>query len=201
MFQNLRQDACFFHKLRFPGRHATFISWTRVLLGSFGLLVLAVHRMTHEYRRRRTTGPERLLFMLAVRLGCYLSRVLSKSYILATTLIEPGVYLTNRGHITINARRIGSGTLVHDRVTIGQNLLNSGTPEIGRNVWIGPHSVISGEIKLGDGVTVLPNTVLTKSLPPGVVVQGNPARIVKRDFDNSALRRTMATDIGSLLNY
>lgn len=200
MFQDLRADVRFYFQLYTPNQSETNLKLVKIFCVSRGLLVLAVHRLAFEYRKRRPSGLVRLLFKLVVHLGVYLSRLLNKSYILSSTLIEPGVYLTNRGYLTINARKIGSGTLIHDRVTIGQNIMNSGTPEIGRNVWIGSNSVISGGIVISDGVTVLPNTVLTKNLPQDVVVQGNPARVIRRGFDNSELRRILVDDVGNLFN-
>lgn len=170
------------------------------MFGSRGLLVLAAHRISHYYSRQRPTGPAKWFLGMVVHLGRYISKVLAKCHIVSVTQFEPGVYLSNRGHIILGARKIGTGTIIHDRVTIGMNLLNKGIPVIGRNVWIGPHSIINGEIYLGDGVTILPGTVLTKNLPARVVVQGNPARIVKRDFDNSELRRTLVTDVSTLLD-
>ena len=78
--------------------------------------------------------------------------------------------------------------MIHHPVTIGMNLADKGKPIIGGNVWIGPHSVIYSNITLGDGATVLPGTVLTKSIPAGAVVQGNPGRVLRIGFDNAALR-------------
>ncbi len=138
------------------------------------------------------------MFMLLVHMLNYLSRLISKCHINSSSLLEPGVYLSDRGHIIIGARKIGTGTIIHERVTIGMNLYNKGIPEIGNRVWIGPGCVINGDIKIGDGVTVLPDTVLTKSLPPGVVVQGNPARVVKRDFDNTDFLRNIANNTGPI---
>jgi acetyltransferase-like isoleucine patch superfamily enzyme len=66
-------------------------------------------------------------------------------------------------------------------------------------VWIGPWSIIYGNIKVGDGVTILPNTVLTKSVSDGVIVQGNPARVIRRCFDNTVLRCTLDTEVERLL--
>jgi serine acetyltransferase len=199
ILQDLSQDIHFYHQLYFPGRQPSFLSNAMLVLGSRGLLVLMAHRITHRYKLLQPQGVVRWLFVVAVHTGCYLSKVVAKCHVLASASFEPGVYLSDRGHIILGARSVGSGTLIHDRVTIGINLLNKGIPDIGRNVWIGPNCLISGEITIGDGVTVLPNTVLTKSLPPGVVVQGNPARIVKRDFDNSRLRESVTSDVGQAL--
>jgi acetyltransferase-like isoleucine patch superfamily enzyme len=55
--------------------------------------------------------------------------------------------------------------------------------------------VIYGDNRLGTGVTVLPGTVLSMNVPDNAVVGGNPGSIVRVDFDNSELRRTLACDI------
>jgi acetyltransferase-like isoleucine patch superfamily enzyme len=44
---------------------------------------------------------------------------------------------------------------------------------------------------VGDGATVLPGSFLTFSVSPGAVVKGNPAVIVRKNFDNSELRRSL----------
>ena len=95
----------------------------------------------------------------------------------------------------IGPRSIGSGTLIHDRVTIGASAGSEDPPTIGENVWIGPDCVIYGDTRLGNGVAVLPGTVLSINVPDNTVVGGNPGIIVRRDFDNTYLRRSLACDI------
>jgi serine acetyltransferase len=178
------------------GRAATSWPWLRLALRSRGLLMLATSRVgwacsswSPEWRSGRLVNRA---VRVAVLLGTRVAELLSKSQLAAGQVIEGGVYLSERGHIVVGARSIGAGTIIHDRVTIGRGVGSEDNPEIGRRVWIGPHCVVFGRIRLGDGATVLPHTVLSKSVPDGAVVQGNPARIARRDFDNSALRRTLA---------
>ena len=42
---------------------------------------------------------------------------------------------------------------------------------------------------------MLPGTVLSMSVPDNAVVGGNPGGIVRFDFDNSQLRRSLAYNI------
>lgn len=168
-----------------------FFIWA--LLCYRGFFVLAVQRITaYSLNIETTTLDSRIfqkLYRIISRCGLYLVNVLAKSEILSLTEIEPGVYLSNQGHMVLGARFIGSGTVIHHCITLGKNDIGDrGHPVIGKNVWIGPHSVIFGNITIGDGVTILPGTVVTKSIPPGVVVRGNPARLVQRQYDNSVLR-------------
>jgi serine O-acetyltransferase len=127
----------------------------------------------------------------------YCVQVVTKSEVRVATELAPGVYLSDRGYVVLGASVVGRGTVIHHRVTIGWSMKGSGTPEIGERVWIGPDTVVVGDIRIGDGVTILPGTVLTRSIPSNTLVQGNPARIVRRDFDNTELRRTLATEAGA----
>lgn len=49
---------------------------------------------------------------------------------------------------------------------------------IGDWVYIGTNSLIMPGIKIGDGALIAAGSVVTKSIPPKVVVGGNPARIL-----------------------
>jgi len=51
-------------------------------------------------------------------------------------------------------------------------------------VWIGPGSTITGDITIGNDVTISAGTVLSKSVPDGCLVAGNPGRVIQRDYDN-----------------
>jgi amino acid adenylation domain-containing protein len=52
--------------------------------------------------------------------------------------------------------------------------------DIGENVWIGPGSLILPNVSIGDGSVVAAGSVVAGSVPPGVMVQGNPAKPVAR---------------------
>ena len=71
----------------------------------------------------------------------------------------------------------------------------TGIPVIGKNVWIGPDTIIHGDITVGDGATILGGSVLTKNVPPRCVVAGNPARIIRKEFDNISLRSSDSCEV------
>ena len=48
------------------------------------------------------------------------------------------------------------------------------------NVWIGMHAVILKGVEIGENSVVAAGAVVTKSVPPNVVVAGNPANIVRQ---------------------
>ncbi|GEJ57615.1 hypothetical protein AMYX_23560 [Anaeromyxobacter diazotrophicus] len=197
----LREDARFAYALRHPGGRGGWWARAKVLAGARGLHLLAIRRVgsaalawgSASGSLRPLRRGARLGAILALRAG----EVLFKSSITAGAVIEGGVYLSERGHIIIGPRSMGAGTIVHDHVTIGRGALPEDKPDIGRGVWIGPRCVIFGRIRVGDGATVLPDTVLSVSVPAGAVVQGNPARVVRREADHGALRRGLAAACGS----
>lgn len=49
---------------------------------------------------------------------------------------------------------------------------------VGNNVYIGSQSLIMAGVSIGDNVLVAAGSVVTKSIPSGVVVGGNPAKII-----------------------
>lgn len=53
-----------------------------------------------------------------------------------------------------------------------------GKVEIGDYVYLGTNSLIMPGVTIGNNVLVAAGSVVTKSIPSGVVVAGNPARII-----------------------
>ncbi len=53
-----------------------------------------------------------------------------------------------------------------------------GKVTIGDWVYIGTNSLIMPGVTIGDGALIAAGSVVTKSVPPGVVVGGNPAKIL-----------------------
>lgn len=51
---------------------------------------------------------------------------------------------------------------------------------IGNNVWIGGSVTILAGVTIGDNVTIGAGSVVVRDVPSGVVVAGNPARIIKK---------------------
>ncbi|MUH36913.1 acyltransferase [Zobellia amurskyensis] len=58
--------------------------------------------------------------------------------------------------------------------------------EIGNNVFIGVNSIIMPGVKIEDYVIIAAGSVVTKSVPEGSIVGGNPAKIIGDFFDYEA---------------
>jgi maltose O-acetyltransferase len=53
------------------------------------------------------------------------------------------------------------------------------TVEIGRNVWIGGGAIILPGIRIGDDAVIGAGSVVTRDVPAGTTVAGNPARRIR----------------------
>lgn len=75
---------------------------------------------------------------------------------------------------------------------------------IGNSVFVGAGSTLMPGISIGDNVIVGAASVVTKSIPSGVVVAGNPARVIARyrDFaDRHLTSSATARDLDCLASY
>jgi maltose O-acetyltransferase len=50
---------------------------------------------------------------------------------------------------------------------------------IGDDVWVGGRAVLNPGVEVGDGAVVASGAVVTEDVPGGVVVGGNPARVIR----------------------
>lgn len=81
-------------------------------------------------------------------------------------LVGPGVHIYTATHPLDPAERAGG--------------LEYGKPvTVGDNVWIGGSAVLNPGVTVGDNAVIGSGAVVTEDVPEGVVVQGNPATVVK----------------------
>lgn len=77
--------------------------------------------------------------------------------------------------------RLGKNVSVFQGVTIGTKRegRRAGSPVIEDDVCIFPNAVVIGQITIGAGATIGPGSVVVDDVPPGVTVEGNPARLLQ----------------------
>jgi chloramphenicol O-acetyltransferase type B len=62
---------------------------------------------------------------------------------------------------------------------------------IGNDVWIGAGAVILSGITVGNGAVIGAHAVVTIDVPPYAIVAGNPARIIKKRFDEETIKKLL----------
>lgn len=62
-----------------------------------------------------------------------------------------------------------------------------GDTVIGNDVWIGQNAVILPGVRIGDGAIVGANSVVSSNVAPYSIVAGNPARLLRKRFDDELI--------------
>lgn len=58
---------------------------------------------------------------------------------------------------------------------------------IGNDVWIGARAFIGKGVKIGNGAIIGAHAVVTKDVEPYAIVVGNPAKVIKKRFDENMI--------------
>lgn len=62
---------------------------------------------------------------------------------------------------------------------------------IGNDVWIGYEALIMPGVKIGDGAVIGTRAVVTKDVEPYTIVGGNPAKIIRKRFDDATIEKLL----------
>lgn len=62
---------------------------------------------------------------------------------------------------------------------------------IGNDVWFGYDSLIMNGVTIGHGAIIAARAVVVKDVPPYSIVAGNPAKLVKKRFDDTTTQRLL----------
>jgi virginiamycin A acetyltransferase len=62
-----------------------------------------------------------------------------------------------------------------------------GDTVIGNDVWLGYEALIMPGVKIGNGAIIAARSVVTADVPAYAVVGGNPARVIKKRFDDATI--------------
>ncbi|MCD4762205.1 acyltransferase [bacterium] len=86
--------------------------------------------------------------------------------------------------------RIGENTMIASHVAISSyshdhckkdmhKTVEGGFIDIGKNVWIGSHSIIFPGVKIGNGAVIGANTLVNKDVPGKTIFCGTPGKVIK----------------------
>lgn len=126
-------------------------------------------------------------------LGCTVGegcRILSKIVTTEPWLVTVGDRVTISSNVTL-VTHDGSGWLVSDE---RGRRFRYAPVTIGSDVFVGTGAIIMPGVKIGDRCVIGAGSVVTKSVPDGVVVAGNPARPVSTWEDFTARVATWPTE-------
>lgn len=62
-----------------------------------------------------------------------------------------------------------------------------GDTVVGNDVWIGQNTTILPGVHIGDGAIIGLNSVVASDVPPYTIVAGNPAKIIRKRFDDELI--------------
>jgi serine O-acetyltransferase len=156
--------------------------WREVFFNT-GFWAVASYRLRRAIFISNAPRPVRMILsLLSMALKTW-TEVITNIEIPPTAEIGAGLYIPHTGTIVLNSR-----TLIGENCTISTNVVighakgggSSGTPRIGNRVYIGPGAILIGPINVGDDALIAPGAVVNRSVEPGTVVAGNPARPISR---------------------
>ena len=110
----------------------------------------------------------------------------------AALTVGDGVAIGDRTEIHAgNSVTIGNGTLIswdccimdRDYHKLDSDTERTAPVVIGEHVWIGCNVLIVKGITVGDGAVIAAGAVVTKDVPAGALVGGNPAKIIKENVN------------------
>jgi len=82
-------------------------------------------------------------------------------------------------------------TTSEDIVKMFEESQNAGDTVVGNDVWIGIDATIMPNVKIGDGAIIGAKSVVTKNVEPYTIVAGNPAKVIKRRFDDDTVEKLL----------
>ena len=155
--------------------------------------LLLHYRICHFYVRKehRNVFESVLYYMFLARykrLQIYCGIELSQ-----LTEIGYGLRLPHRGSIVIHPGvKIGNNCEIMSCVTIGNNIFKSrdDVATIGDNVLICTGVKIIGDVEIGSGAVIGANSLVNRSVQPGEMVAGIPAKTIRSNDDDKYLINT-----------
>ncbi|MEA5016706.1 MAG: Vat family streptogramin A O-acetyltransferase [Candidatus Limiplasma sp.] len=69
-----------------------------------------------------------------------------------------------------------------------EDLPFKGDTVVGNDVWIGQNVTVMPGVHIGDGAIIAAHCVVTKDVPPYHIVGGNPAKVIRKRFEDGLIR-------------
>jgi serine O-acetyltransferase len=154
--------------------------------GLQAVVVYRFGRLLNSHKHRVWLWPVLIFAIPLQACAAFMIRSCYGIYLGTTADIGPAFWVGHFGGVEVTNCRLGSGCSVGQQTKIGTQS-NSPGPQIGDGVWIGAHAKILGPVLVGDGATIAPGARVIKDVPNDALVMGDPARVVLRHYDNTAI--------------
>lgn len=154
-----------------------------------GLQALVAYRLGRWLKRQARQPALWPLALLLLPVFVLLQACVRGAYDIQLGLdadIGPGLYIGHLGGIRLAACRLGRRCAIQQEVRLLPAAKGERGPEIGDEVWIGAHASITGPLTVGAGATISAGSVVTADVAARCLVLGDPARVIRWDFDNSS---------------
>ena len=79
-----------------------------------------------------------------------------------------------------------------DTMDLVMSAPSRGDTVIGNDVWLGYEALVLPGVTIGDGAIVAAASVVAADVPPYAIVAGNPARVVRRRYEDADVERLLA---------
>jgi serine O-acetyltransferase len=139
------------------------------------------YEWSHWYRKLCYQNSRRILKPLAFFTRLHFHKVSVKYGIDIPSHIPQigeGFHIEHFSNIVIHTDCvIGKNVTIHQGIVIGTN--GRGVPTIEDDVNIGANACVIGPITVGKGSIIGAGAVVTKDVPAGATVVGNPAHVIK----------------------
>lgn len=145
---------------------------------SKGQLVVVAYRLAHAARRPLDARPRLWAIPVGILYRLAVEWVLTVE-IPWGTVIGRRLRVFHGAGIVINDRTVlGDDVSIRQNVTLGNVRPDGPCPVIGDRVELGAGCIVLGGIRVGDDARVGAGAVVTKDVPAGATVVGNPARVL-----------------------
>lgn len=161
-----------------PGRKVGFWKIVFKVISIEGIWAVAIYRFL-SWHHSRCPLPLKILLYPFFVFFYYFSRLFLGVHISHKATIGKGLFLEHTAAIYVGPVVMGEFCNINQEVTIGQGSPpeQDSVPSFGDRVWIGAGAKIFGSAVVGDDVVIGPLTLVTKDVPSGATILGNPPRI------------------------
>lgn len=183
-FAHIRQDLLRHHFAPGPLRAADALRGVWTLPGFQAVAVYRLGRWLRACAARPAGWPALVLLPAFWVLQAWV-RAAYDIHLGLDADIGPGLYIGHFGGVRVAGCRLGSRCAIQQEVRLLPGPDGRG-PTVGDRVWIGAHARVVGGLAVGDGATVGAGAVVIADVAARSLVLGEPARVARWDYDNSA---------------